>query len=424
MTCPIKNMDGSCPIIQELTGKHFEPDTIACEECSKQESPHDLNKVTGGMSLYVCRRDGDPVPELVQQAALGVDGSPIEGPGTELAWLIPDLFESPGCDCKSYARKMNRWGVEGCEQRRERIEIHLVKQAKKNKLLSLFGDALPRIAANKLVDIAIRRAKAKQDLLTVRRDWRDLHPDWFVGITTAPRREPTLLRCVRSVRVAGWEPVVYAEPGSLETTCETVTRPEVFGVWRNWYSMVKDGLDSGAKYIVTFQDDVVIHPETFEFVRGIIDDYPGFVSLYTSKKYGYRKSAGVLRVKTKSLWGACAIVFPRETLEQVVTHPIAKNWLGARPKTKRTREATYDGRRSNPHKIANSDTAIGKAMNARGLPMWSVNPSPARHVATTSTISHGGNRGRRNCDPCCDFSKPLAGQVNANSDVLQSRSSH
>jgi len=409
--CPVKNLDGSCPIIEELTGKKFEPNPEACKACSEQESRFDLNRVTGGMSLYVCKRDKLPVPPIVQQAALGVDASPIEGPGTELRKLIPKLLESESCDCRGYARKMNRWGVKGCIERKDRIVYHLVKEAKKLKLLSIFGSTLPRVAASRLVGKAIQRAKDNEDLLLVRRNWKDLHPAWFVGITTAPRNNPTLERCVRSVRRTGWEPVVFAEPGSIETTCETVANEERLGVWHNWYAMAKYALGTGAKYIVTLQDDIVIHPDTFEYAAEVIDNYEGFLSLYTSKKYGYRRDPGIIRIRTKSLWGACALIFHREALEQVVTHPIAKEWLGARPKTKCTREATYEGRRANPHKVANSDTAIGKCMNARKLPMWTVNPSPARHIATHSTISHGGNQGRRNCSPCCDYSRPLKHQV-------------
>lgn len=411
MTCPIKNADGSCPIVEEIVGKKHVPVIAGCEACAAEPSPFDLNGVTSGMCYVEAKRSGQDVPPIVLEARLGDSATAaIDGPGTELAKLIPNFFASKKCSCGSMSRKMNRWGVKGCEENHDRIVNHLVEQAK--KIGWVFGDAIPKAIAGHWLNVAIEKARVNEQIASESMDWRTVHPDWFVGITTAPRRSPTLQRCIASVRGAGWQPVIFAEPGSVETNCETIRNSERLGVWRNWYSVAKWSLENtDCKYIVTLQDDIAIHPESFKFTKGIIDDYEGFVSLYTSKKYGYKKQPGVHRVRTKSLWGACAIVFHRETLESVITHPTAVNWLGARPRTKSTREATYQGRKDNPRKIANSDTAIGKAMNARKLPMWFVNPSPAKHIAIFSSISHGSNEGRRNCNPCSDFSIGMQEQV-------------
>lgn len=37
---------------------------------------------------------------------------------------------------------------------------------------------------------------------------------WAVGINAAPRPEPVLDDCVKSLKECGWEPLVQAEPGT------------------------------------------------------------------------------------------------------------------------------------------------------------------------------------------------------------------
>lgn len=405
--CDQRNADGSCEVVYELVGIKRPPSPAACVKCIENYNPRSVNEITAGIAVAACKANKVTPPPYTMQILVGnqphVEGIG-RGPGTELKRLIEWFAsERPGCKCKDRAAKMDRWGVEGCKQNIDTIVRWLSEEAAKR---SAIASVLPDVAYRQLVKTAIRRAENRQTAKKIQP-----HLDWFVGITTAPRKEPTLYECIDSVRRAGWEPAVFAEPDSPTTDCRTLQNAERKGVWHNWYAMVEHALDTKSKYIITLQDDIVLHPDTRQFVEEVIDGYDGFLSLYTSKKYGYKKPPGIFRVRTRSLWGACALVFHREALESAITHPIARNWLGARPKTKRTREQTYLSRKQNPHKIANSDTAIGKAMNARKLPMWFINPSPAQHIARFSTISHGGNEGRRNCDPCADYSRPLKEQV-------------
>lgn len=90
--------------------------------------------------------------------------------GTELSKLIPDWavqFEGR-CGCRDMARKMDRWGLAGCEARRALIVDHLTQQS--DKLIPAFriaSGAVPvavkRIVATKLLDKAIRNAKKELD---------------------------------------------------------------------------------------------------------------------------------------------------------------------------------------------------------------------------------------------------------------------
>ena len=81
------------------------------------------------------------------------------GPGTELskmlaAWGIH--AKEKGCGCRSYQKKMDKGGPQWCRDHKAEILDHLAKEAKKRKL------PFVKLAASKLVDLAIRRAERGQ----------------------------------------------------------------------------------------------------------------------------------------------------------------------------------------------------------------------------------------------------------------------
>ncbi len=245
---------------------------------------------------------------------------------------------------------------------------------------------------------------------------QESHKELTVAVTTAPRKDCTLAYCLASIEACGWDPIVFAEPGSTETEYQTVSNPEKLGIWHNWLNSCRWCLsNTTSEYIMTVQDDSLFHPDSKLFVDSL--SWPkncGFVSLYTPKHYSLNKQnklrpIGVNRIVTKSLWGACALVWRRDTLKSVIETPTCKYWLGAPPKS--GAKSVLENRKKNPSLIANSDTAIGKAINRLGLDMFFVDPSPVHHIAQFSTISHGDNTGRRNCYRCADFEKPLMDQV-------------
>jgi hypothetical protein len=55
------------------------------------------------------------------------------GPGTALANTIPDwaVQFKKGCGCKDMQKKMDRWGVEGCQKNFDFIVTHLMSQSDK-----------------------------------------------------------------------------------------------------------------------------------------------------------------------------------------------------------------------------------------------------------------------------------------------------
>ncbi|MEZ6057201.1 MAG: hypothetical protein R3C01_10905 [Planctomycetaceae bacterium] len=254
---------------------------------------------------------------------------------------------------------------------------------------------------------------------------------WGVGVTTAPRQDPTLRTCVQSLVDAGWQPTVFAEPetdlSALPPQAPVITRPQRLGCWHNWLTMCRDLLEQHprAEAILTVQDDTLFHRQALEFVDQQLwpadPERIGFVSLYTPQHYshqvdlldaqgrrvyrggswhharararrhsgwrltlGPQKPTGWQQVVTRSLWGACAMVFPRRSLERIIEHPIARHWTGANPNPLRP-----------PADVRNSDTAIGKIVRTLKLQQWWHVPSLTDHIAQHSTLGHGGREGRR-----------------------------
>lgn len=207
-----------------------------------------------------------------------------------------------------------------------------------------------------------------------------------VAITTSPRAVSYLAACVVSVKKAGaTNPIVYAEPESRTEEIDTtiVHRQETLGCWRNWVATAEDLLKGPGDLLMIIQDDTLLSVNAFDIQWPDRDDV-GFVSLYTPKHYTKEKD-GLHPVVTKSLWGACAMIFERDKLRAILDHPIAKTWKGAGKKV----------RNPPPEKVKNIDTAIGKVCNALGLKMFFHSPSLAQHIGAYSSIGHGGLGGRR-----------------------------
>lgn len=375
------------------------------------------------MSFFKCSECGVkhsqttcPVCRSAPDAALP---KPRGLPGIELEKIIPKFFKSDECGCIEYARKMDRWGIVGCERRFDEIVQYLCEQAKTHRITKHFG-VVNQMVATAWTREAIDNARAAARV--------DDNGNWFVAITTAPRKGCTLQQTVDSVRWAGWEPTVFAEPGSTVTDADTITHDERHGVWRNWIASARYALDhTEANVIMTVQDDCAFHPDSRSFTESVLwpSDDCAFVSLYTPRHYtrtkaGRTRPRGVNRIVTQSLWGACALVWSRPTLERVLQSPTIASWRGLGPARKKDeamsayrdrREKWYQIRKDDASKIANSDTAIGVICNSLKLSMWFVDPSPVRHIAAHSSIGHGGNTGNRNCLRCADHRFPLAEQV-------------
>jgi hypothetical protein len=247
--------------------------------------------------------------------------------------------------------------------------------------------------------------------------------DWAVVVTTAPRQDPTTEACLDSIRIAGWEPVVFAEPGSLVVESYSfISNDTRLGAWHNWLKSMRWALDrTTAPYILSVQDDSLFHPDSRSFIERVMwpSKNVGFISLYTAAHYsrnlsGEMKPVGLNQIKTSSLWGACALVFPRDVVRQILDHPLTKDWTGIPPKdlSDGEKQRILREKKEKPYLIQNVDSLIGKVLNGIGLEMWCIDPSPVQHIATYSSIGHANNNtGKRNCLRCADHNKPLDSQV-------------
>ena len=411
--CKHLNKDKTCQLASEIANGPAPTNPYACSLCVLWPDKQTPTCRTVQRLATMASKEKNTDLYLSVSQRLG------EGVGTEIHKMIPAFLDRAGCNCKSFAKKMNVWGPDSCETNREHIVSHLVAQSEDRALFSWVPDVATRMVANRLLTSAITKTREKE-AATPPKD------KWFCAVTTAPRPTPTLVTCLESLVVAGFEPFVFAEPNSVMLPTEheifAIRHKEKMGVWHNWLFSARYALESSdANIIMTVQDDSLFHPDSKSFIEEHVlwpDTSVGFVSLYTPKHYSKKpnkktamRPTGVNRVITKSMWGACALIWPRKVLEELVEMSSAKNWLGARTKTASVWEKKKKERQAEPWRIQNSDTAIGKLMNQMERTMWFCDPSPVQHFATTSAVSHGGNKGRRNCGRCAEWSKSLEEQV-------------
>jgi hypothetical protein len=203
---------------------------------------------------------------------------------------------------------------------------------------------------------------------------------WAVGVTTAPRGQPTLEACLESLIGAGFEkPYLFIDspvrvpdrfahlPGTL--------RDEKIGAWPNYYLGLLELLmrepDADAYLIV--QDDVVFFDR--ENLRQYLEDvlWPGrstvLVSLYsaavdTGPEPGWHPRRGG--------WvsGAHAFLFPPQMAKAFVI------------------DRTVFQHRWLPHPVWSKclDDLIGNWARDRRVDVWFPTPSLAQHVGDASTL--------------------------------------
>ena len=412
--------DGRCELASDHAGFDVVADERICQRCVEHEKHGSLNTYVTSQVYWTKKQLGLVPQDSVEthlEESVPIENLIGEGPGTELHRLIPSMFTYKGCGCKNFAKRMNIWGPNKCEANIKIITEHIVEKSKQSPLLGWVPSLATRIVAERLVKRAIAKARKKKAEIRASRAGKF---NWFVAVTTAPRSRCTLKRSLQSMEIAGFDPFVFAEPGSTKVPgYPTIPHEEKKGIWHNWLYSCQYAIDnSDAEVIMTVQDDSLFHPDSKAFAESILwpSEQTGFVSLYTPKHYSLmprskskRRDVGVNRIRTKSLWGACALIWPREVLSRVLEHKTTKEWIGAPTKTRNSK--VMQRRKEDPSLVANSDTAIGKIMNSMGRHMFFVDPSPVQHIAEISTISHGGNTGRRNCLRCAPWSAPLAEQI-------------
>ena len=200
-----------------------------------------------------------------------------------------------------------------------------------------------------------------------------------IGLTTAPRKHPTLEHTLRSLRRGGFSQQIelFAEPGSLPADWAyqgVALHPQAdrMGCFRNWLHAANWLLrETKASFLLICEDDVEFCRAACEVALQGLQTLSsiGYVSLYTpinnieearvdEKKQGwYALNLG------KECWGSLAYAFERDVLQSIVS------------RADHTMEKGTDGRVS----------AIVESLN---LNCWYHLPSLAKHIGMESTIGN------------------------------------
>ena len=202
---------------------------------------------------------------------------------------------------------------------------------------------------------------------------------WAVGVTTAPRGQPTLAACLDSLLRAGWErPYLFIDspvrvpdrfshlPGTL--------RDEPIGAWPNYYLALLELLmrEPHADAYMIVQDDLVFFDR--ENLREYLEDvlWPGrsslLVSLYSTTVDSGPEPGWHRRVGWVS--GAHVFVFPPQIAKAfVIDRSVFEHrWMG--------------------HPVWSKclDDLIGNWARARRVDVWFPTPSLTQHIGDASTL--------------------------------------
>jgi hypothetical protein len=203
---------------------------------------------------------------------------------------------------------------------------------------------------------------------------------WAVGITTAPRREPTLKRCLSSLARAGWDHgSIFAEPGSEIPAgfdrFSVTRRAARMGAWPNWYLALAELYmrEPYADAFFVLQDDVVLCRNVRRYLEHALWCAPaaGLVSVYRPAVYGSSGTdSGWLQVDTREgLMGALTCIFPNAAARNLLADP-----------------QIVEHRLRGASGLEGIDTAIGKWAHRANLPVYAHCPSLADHIGRTSAM--------------------------------------
>ncbi len=205
---------------------------------------------------------------------------------------------------------------------------------------------------------------------------------WAIGVTVAPRKNPTIENTLQLLVANGWHPIVFVEPDTQlpkRRDYSVVRNTARRGAWHNWLHGARYLLaNTRAERILMFQDDAVVHPETRRYLDEV-GRADGIRSLYTPHHKQRDVEDGWYTVQTRNHWGAVALEFTRDILERILITRAVVDWHGFKPK------------KTPKNRVTGIDTVLGFAAAEARIPFWYSKPSPCSHGATHSTINHGGN---------------------------------
>ncbi len=217
---------------------------------------------------------------------------------------------------------------------------------------------------------------------------------WAVGVTTAPRREPTLEVCLGSLIRSGWEKPYLFVDSAVRISQPFLDVPGTFrdrrtGAWPNYYLALMELLmrQPYADAYMIVQDDVIFFDRESlrEYLQEVLwpGRFTGLVSLFSPKldpppKPGWHCSRRAWRA------GAHALVFPPQ---------VAKAFVLDR--------AVFEHRwAADPAWACCIDDVIHNWVKAHRLGVSFPVPSLAQHIGDSSTLwPNARAQGSRRADP-------------------------
>jgi hypothetical protein len=204
--------------------------------------------------------------------------------------------------------------------------------------------------------------------------------EWAVGVTTAPRDQPTLEACLASLSAAGWrEPRLFVDGNAVLPPAAhglPVTRRDPrIGAWPSYYLALAELIMRAphADAYLLVQDDVLFYRHTGlrRYVESILwpGKRPGLVSLFCSRAYT-QPVAGWHVLTEPLVWGGQAIIFPHDAAlaflgdAQVLLHRLAPE----------------------PDGLANIDGLIGQWACRTRTSVSVPTPSLAQHIGQVSAL--------------------------------------
>ena len=200
---------------------------------------------------------------------------------------------------------------------------------------------------------------------------------WAVGVTTAPRRQPTLERCLRSLQACGWDHLYLFIDGEVSVAEEfssasrTVRNPAA-GAWRNFYLSLSELLRRSpeANALLMVQDDALwpSHLPVRDYLEQIRwpDDDRFVISPYCCADYTEEKT-GWHEFRDTWVYGAVALIFSRTAAEEFLADPIVIE-------------------RCRNDYPAGIDTVIGDWAKRRNIRVIFPTPSLVQHIGDISTL--------------------------------------
>jgi hypothetical protein len=201
---------------------------------------------------------------------------------------------------------------------------------------------------------------------------------WAVGVTTSPRRVPTLETCLDSIVRAGWEQPRLFLDGTMHVPLRyshlpVTWREDSIGALPSWYMALAELIlqQPDADAYVVLQDDVVLFDR--ESLREHLErvlwpgDHPGLVSLFYT---GLDSANGWFEAKGAWHFSAQGFIFPPGAARAFLSDAdVSRSWLAA----------SFETHIPIPE-------VLFEWTAHRKIDVWYTNPSLAQHIGGASTI--------------------------------------